>query len=228
MVVVGGSPLSPLTFSAPDHVYRLHGVTVPSVTQVLRATGYITFDGVPPHRLEAARARGERVHRALQFLLEGDLDDASIDDEVRGYLTSAERYLRLYIRRVVAVERRVFSLRHGYAGTVDLVAVHTDGSLSIDDFKTGQPDDVAADLQTAGYLGAVLEMREQDPEVSVLLAGYSPPIMRRSIRLFGDGRIARESPYVDTFDFARFLTALAVVQDQRRRPRPVVAWDDER
>ena len=94
--------LCPLTFDDATHAYRLNGIPVPSVTQVLRASGYVSFyqdltdqiadgtrspaDGVLAlvsrgRRLAEARDRGQRVHTALHLLLEGDLDDDSIDDE---------------------------------------------------------------------------------------------------------------------------------------------------
>jgi hypothetical protein len=56
-------------------------------------------------------------------------------------------------------EYRVFSRRHRFAGTLDCLGVwHGAGALL--DYKTGAPKDVAADLQTAAYLGALVEMRE--------------------------------------------------------------------
>jgi len=54
-------------------------------------------------------------------------------------------------------EVRVFSRRHHFAGTLDVLGLwHGAGALG--DYKTGDPNDVAADLQTAAYLGALLEM----------------------------------------------------------------------
>ena len=79
---------SPLVFSAADHVYRLNNIVVPSVTQVLRASGYVSFyrdltekiaegllspsDGVYAlvqrgQRLLAARFAQQRTQTAPQF-----------------------------------------------------------------------------------------------------------------------------------------------------------------
>lgn len=55
-------------------------------------------------------------------------------------------------------EVRVFSRRHRYAGTLDVLG-RWHGAGALLDYKTGSPDDVAADLQTAAYYGALLEMR---------------------------------------------------------------------
>ncbi len=241
--------LSPLTFDAVTHTYRLHGAPVPSVTQVLRASGYIAFyqdlleqiaegtlpavDGVHAlvarrARLDEARDRGQRVHAALHYLLENDLDDASIDDGIRGYLESGRQYLAAHVLEVCRAEMRVVSERHGYAGTLDLLAVHRDDRLFVGDFKSGEPDIVAADLQLAAYVGALLEMGATDPALGAALRAHGPLIRRRSIRLFKDGRIARESLYSDPRDYPTFLGALALVHDQGRRPSPITGWDDER
>ena len=55
-------------------------------------------------------------------------------------------------------EIRVFSRRHRFAGTLDVLGVWR-GAGALADYKTGDPRDVAADLQTAAYLGALLEMQ---------------------------------------------------------------------
>jgi hypothetical protein len=240
---------SPLQFESERHVYTLDGIAVPSVTQVLRAQGYVDFyrdltdkiaegqlsasDGCYAliqrgKRLEEARARGQRVHNALHYLLEDDLDNDSLDDETRRYLASGQAYLEQFVPTVYRAEMRVWSLRHGCAGTLDLLAVHADGNLFIGDFKTGSPDDVAADLQTSAYLGFALEMASADAELLAELRAHGPVIHRRSIRLWKDGRIAKETLYTDHRDYTKFLNALSVVHDQARRPRPVLEWDDER
>lgn len=216
---------APLEFDAVAHRYHLYGTPVPSVTQVLRQAGYVSLDGVPEAVLERARHRGQRVHQALHFLFENDLDEESIDDEVRGYLESARGYIRRNIIEVHRVEVRLWSERHFCAGTCDLIARHTDGVVSVDDFKTGNPDDVAADLQTAAYLGFLLEMSGRDDELRPLVKGL---VRRRSIRLYRDGRPGTDQIYGSAHDYSRFLSALSVVHDIGKRPAPAFAWDDER
>lgn len=241
--------LSPLQFDAAEHVYRLHGAVVPSVTQVLRASGYVDFyrdvaqkiaegelsasDGVYAlrqrgQRLIEARDRGQRVHNALHFLLEDDLDDDSIDEETRGYLESGRKYLDTYVRQIYRAEFRVWSERYGCAGTLDILALHADGHLFIGDWKSGNPEDVATWLQTAAYLGFTLEMSGSDPDLAAELRRHGPVVKRRSMRLFRDGRMAKETVYTDPSDYSKFLGALALVHDQQRRPLPIQAWDDER
>jgi hypothetical protein len=57
-------------------------------------------------------------------------------------------------------EVRVFSRRHRYAGTLDVLGRWPAAPFGLlIDYKTGDPEDVAADLQTAAYERALLEMR---------------------------------------------------------------------
>jgi hypothetical protein len=64
-------------------------------------------------------------------------------------------------------ELRVFSRRHHYAGTLDVLGLWRNAGALID-YKTGDPRDVAADLQTAAYLGALLEMQANNDTAEML------------------------------------------------------------
>jgi hypothetical protein len=216
---------SPLAFDPATHSYTLGGLPVPSVTQVLKQTGYIRLDGIPEPVLERARDRGDRIHKALHYLFDDDLDEDTIDPAIAGYIRSAQAFLSSYIDLQLRAEMRVWSERHHFAGTLDLLALDCSGRLMIGDFKTGEPADVAADLQLAAYQGALLEMRAVDPDLRRLV---DRPVHRCSIRLFADGRFPVLTPYEEISDFSRFLNALHVVHHQRRRPEPSMAWDDER
>jgi hypothetical protein len=246
---------SPLTIDEAAHRYHVNGREFISVTTVLRASNHVRFFGDllddftderisllaflrlvedRRDRLLVARDRGKRVHQALHYLFEDDLDEASVDDEVRGYLTSARKYLDAHVQTVHAAELRVWSLQNHVAGTLDLFALYRDGHLSIADFKTGDPDDVSADLQTAGYEACLREMvrvplRNPDLEaLAQLLTRYPTLLRRRSVRLFRDGRPAKETLYRDPRDYSVFLAALANAKALKDRPAPAMAWDDER
>jgi hypothetical protein len=65
-------------------------------------------------------------------------------------------------------EIRVFSRRHRFAGTLDVLGIWRRAGALID-YKTGDPRDVAADLQTAAYLGALLEMQTRGDTSDMLV-----------------------------------------------------------
>ena len=71
-----------LQFDPATHVYTRGGIVLPSVTQVLSGVGIIDTNWFT----EAAAWRGSVVHRCCQLDDEGDLDEESIPEEVKGYL----------------------------------------------------------------------------------------------------------------------------------------------
>lgn len=63
-----------LVFDKLTHTYQLDGVRLPSVTQILQASGLIDFSKIPSRILLEARDRGSAVHEALHYYNENDLD----------------------------------------------------------------------------------------------------------------------------------------------------------
>lgn len=198
-----------LTFSAPDHRYALDGVTIPSVTEILKLAGFIDFSHIPAGILAAAQDRGHLVHEALHYLNDGDLHLDSVPDDLRGYVQAGIDFRRLSGFTVYSCELRVCSPTWRVAGTLDLLGRWDDDVLTIADYKTGNPSDVAADLQLAAYAEL---LREMSPE----LAGEL--IRRVSVRLTKDGAFHVE-PYDDdsSTDWSIFLAALTTVTEVRRR-----------
>jgi hypothetical protein len=83
------------TFDAEQHLYLVQGRPVPSVTQVLQATGLgADYSMVPPEVLERKRVIDQFVHEATQYLDEGSLDLASVDPELQPYICAYQRFLR--------------------------------------------------------------------------------------------------------------------------------------
>lgn len=224
-----------LTFNEERHEYHLDGRLVPSVTQVLRGAGlislvdfadeerklmvelgYSTASLVPSDILQHALARGTRVHKACHYLSEGLLDWDTVDDKDRGYVSAAAQFLadsrfELLLDpdgRPIGRELRLYSHRYVYAGTTDLVG-RWNGQLAIVDWKTGNPEDVCADLQLAAYENALREM----PELAALLClKAGDPILRCSVRLSKTGQYT-PTPYntpKNTRDFSYFACALSL------------------
>jgi len=202
-----------LTFEPEAHRYELDGAEVLSVTTILQRAGLISFDGVPERILLAARERGTRVHKAAQFLTEGTLDWATVDETERPYVEAAARFLSDAGFHVLGQERRVYHPTHRYAGTVDLFGTWS-GSFAIADYKTtaGKPSDVCADLQLAAYAEAL----RADPPVEWFDIVSSSPIARLGVALRKDGTY-RVERYDDPRDFSHFLACLTVVRLQQQR-----------
>lgn len=205
-------------FDPEKHLYSINGIVVPSVTQVLEEERFVDFSGIPSDTLEQAKARGTYVHQVLHAYLEEDFDVADTDPRFRGYVDSAIAFLesadmkplRSDAGTPLAVEYRFYDRIRGFAGTIDYVAWDPDGVLSLNDWKTGEPTDVAAALQTAAY--------EYGLRIT-LFPDHKFPIRRRAIKLYRDGSPGRVEPYDDVRDLGMFFTALSCVHFRRNRMR---------
>lgn len=214
---IGAEPALNL-FDADRHIYTSNGRWFPSVTQVLSEERFINFAGIPESTLAEARARGTYVHQVLHLYLEDDFDIDDCDPRFRGYLDSAIAYLaeakikplRDSDGKPMAVEYRFWHQPRMFAGTVDYVGWDPDGVLALTDFKSGNPTDVAADLQTAAY-----ECGIRDCLLPTLTEPYTGPIRRRAVRLFRDGAPGKPEPYNDPHDLAIFFAALTCVHYRR-------------
>jgi hypothetical protein len=222
--VAGGA----LTFDALPHVYTLDGTPVRSVTTILRKVGLINFDGIPPSILEAAQQRGTKVHQAIHYFNEHDLDVAGFCADFPAYAGYLQSWIRLMDSgRFVThfCEHRVASRRPRFAGTFDWLGT-VDGHAAILDFATGDPRDAAKHLQTAAYVMAAREWAEELGEDRLLaFIAAHPFIERYSVRLTKAGTLPTPHPYRDPHDYTAFrliAQAIAVVDEAKPKSQP---WD---
>lgn len=129
--------MADLQFDAETHTYTLGGVKLPSVTTVLFDVGLYDFDFISAETLRIAAERGTIVHTYCEWYEQGILDESSIDPELYGYF---ESYLRmkeagLLPEKPSAIERRLFSAKYKYAGTLD--QMYEDDWIN--DIKSGLP-----------------------------------------------------------------------------------------
>lgn len=201
-----------LTFDAATHAYTLDEVRVPSVTGILKASGLVDFSRIPPSIREDALERGRAVHAAIHFYNEQDLDVAQFSADFPVYAP----YLRAWIafceqRHFVAVlnEHRIVSRRLRVAGTLDCLGL-LDGVAVLLDFKTGRPDDVAANLQTAAYQALALEWAAEDEALAAFFTLH-PVVKRYAVQLKKDETF-RVEPYTAPTDFRQFRTLVEAQQ----------------
>lgn len=108
------------TFHEDSHTYWEAGERLPSVTEIIDA-GEIgeDFTVIPQGVLERKREIGKAVHLASRFFDEDDLDDATIDPAIVGYIAGYRRFRAESGFQPVGWEQPLANLRHGYAGTPD-------------------------------------------------------------------------------------------------------------
>lgn len=72
-----------LTFDDRRHIYRLKGIELPSVTQVMKPLSDETYRSVEPRVLNRAADKGTAVHNAIENYISFGIED--IDPEFSGY-----------------------------------------------------------------------------------------------------------------------------------------------
>lgn len=194
-----------LVFDAARHVYTLYGVPIPSVTQILKATGVSTdFEGLKAtsqrrrQQIDARRDLGTVVHAACHAYDDDDLAWESLTADVQPFVEAWAEFRRSSGLMPKLRERILYHGQRRYCGTTDgiFVADHT-GPVMVD-IKIGDPEDAGARFQLAGYCDAFLyEHRDH------------PPLARWSVQLCPE----RAVPYlIDPYhDYSDFTTWHAIV-----------------
>ena len=184
------------------HVYRVGGSEFVSVTQAIRETGLM---GDTSFYTEQARDRGTAVHAMVEYYDQGDLDEATLDPALAGYLDAYRRFLVDYepAWQLIEAQRADTTLR--YAGTVDRA-----GRLKgvkhpvVLDVKSGSPEAWHA-IQLSAYKH--LEAAELGAALIARYALYlSPDGSYRLVPL----------PLADGPDWQMFCASLAIAQWKRR------------
>lgn len=186
-----------IEFDAATHVYRVNGVVVPSVTQILA----VLSDGAKQFYTKESRDRGRAVHAAIDLLHDGDLDESSIDARVLPYLEAYRCFLLDSGYLSVGRECVAHSDIHGYCGTLDALGSFVSGYALLD-IKTGSiPATVGA--QTAAYWTAWNESRGVP-----MIDRYCLNLTKTGYKLV---KLKRED---FNRDFAVFLNALKLWKEQ--------------
>lgn len=177
-----------------QHIYRMAGAELLSVTQAIREAGLLSVEWSSPE----AMLRGSHVHQACEFYDQGDLEEAALDPALRPYLDAYKWFLHDAQPTWSHVEAQRASLTHRYAGTVDragtLVTLKHPVVL---DIKSGGPEPWHA-IQLAAYR-------------RLLSDDLGPLIQRLALYLRPDGTYRLDTlPLADQKDFDVFLAALAV------------------
>jgi len=142
------------TFDEIGHLYRdAEGIVVPSVTQALKASGLINFDGINPQVLERKRQLGVLVHKAAELYDRGEsLEEFEIPELVTEYL---EGYINFRFdcgfvstlieeRQLGEIHGMVFGMQPDRAGLIN-------DALHVLELKCGSATHPAWGVQLAAY-----------------------------------------------------------------------------
>jgi hypothetical protein len=166
-----------LIFNARTHTYTLNGQRVPGVTSILSRTinkpGLLEWYGkkglhVARAESKAAADFGTRVHELVERINKGEGvygpdGELAAEPDIRPFGEAYRAWFEGNVESVLAVEARVYSPVHFFAGTVDMALVLKDGRAVLADLKTSRlgnyPPKAHAEwrLQTVAYQVALLE-----------------------------------------------------------------------
>ena len=136
---------------ATHQYFHASGKELFSVTTAFEKVGITDFSKVPFAILEPARIKGDMVHEMAAYYGLGLLDESSVDHSLGGYLDAIKKYYTENVKRIIAVEQPVYSLKLGLAGTPDIVYENHAGEICLDDFKTPIKLHISCKWQTAAY-----------------------------------------------------------------------------
>lgn len=176
------------TFNDETHEYKIDGVVVPSVTQVLNSV-FPRF-AVDPYYLQ----RGSVIHACCAMLLRGE--DFEFDPQVTGWILAAKKFISEVKPEVLAVEKQFYSERHGFAGTIDARIMIGDQPMLLDWKSSTSGNDL---MQLAGY--SILTLDKRGVIVELCADGT-----------YTMGKIVSLKQYQ-----AGFLSALSVFKMQKQR-----------
>lgn len=128
-----------LKFNPENHEYRLDGVVIPSVTQILKSAGLSSFDGVPQELLERNARFGTAVHKAVELTCQGNLDNSTVDPVLVPYLEAWELFAECYGFKSEKQEVVGYHPTYRYGYTIDAIGTLPDGKKALVDIKTGTP-----------------------------------------------------------------------------------------
>lgn len=185
----------PLRFDPTAHAYHLDGQRLPSITQVIGATGLHPLDGIPADRLAEAAARGTAAHLACALHDRGTLDVPALHPSIEPYWWAWQSFLAdtAFAPDPAWIERPLAHPAYRFAGTPDRVGRYR-GDPTVVELKCTYDLAPATALQTAAQ--------------ALLCEANGHRIIRRfAVKLQPDGRYQFRE-YRDPSDGRVFLAAL--------------------
>lgn len=188
-----------LSFDRERHLYTWSGTPVPSVTQILGASGLCDYSFVDEEIRNASMDRGSAVHWMLQLEDQGLLA-TRVHDDLKGYRKAWRECKKNLKPRILRIEEGFCSTLK-FCGTPDRV-VEMGTFYGVLDFKTGPILDWVG-VQLAAY--AVGSWTSTSGRIPMI-----PELTRRiAVQLCPDGRYKIKEFPMQEFarDWARFLKA---------------------
>lgn len=185
-------------FDEEKHRYTTQGgVVLPSVTRILHPVTLSFYEGVDPETLRLKAELGHAVHSCIEYLIDDDLDESSIDLSWQPYIDAWKYWRSVYQPKFLHTELRLGC--ELFCGTVDCIC-EINSEIFVIDWKTTDKLLKTVGPQTAAY---ELLARDFDKRKSML--------NRAALQLKPNGQFVFER-FTDINDYAIFEHLLIVNQ----------------
>jgi hypothetical protein len=190
-----------IKFNEERHEYSKNGIIVPGVTSVLDDIGLYNYDFVDKETMDLAKQFGKAVHKTTELSDLHKLHHA-LDTNLKPCLNQWERFKKDFKVTIIEVERRVFSKRYFYCGTLDRILVMkvlSDEEVLLD-IKTGCKMKSHA-IQNSAYKKAIEEEGRK--------------LGKTTYTLYLSDDNYKLEPHSNKNDINTFLSALAIYNFKR-------------
>lgn len=120
-----------LIFDETIHAYFAAGRQLVSVSEFIAPLNAIIYRDANPLAMASRASLGHAVHTASVAIDRGEPPGIT-----NGYTDAYTAYLEDHTPDYLAIEHPVLDLEAGYAGTIDRIIRHSDGTIEIMDLKT--------------------------------------------------------------------------------------------
>lgn len=190
-----------LILDEPTHTYWEGKQKYDSVTEIIKFLGLSrNYDGISSFYAE----RGKAVHKAVEFLDKGTLDDGSVSDVLRPYVSGYKNFLKESGYKPKAWETMLGHPILRFAGTIDKVGYLND-RLGILDIKTSKSLDACVEDQLCAYK---LLWDEHHPDM--------PALWRYALQLKDDGTYSLQTKYGNA-PIEDWLSIMTVYRKKQKR-----------
>lgn len=187
--------MATLELDHQTHKYTIGGRRVGGVNEILQALGIINARWFTPE----SRERGSAVHLACEYLLQGRLDWATVDESIKGYVDAAAKFVTdagiVIGHPDNRIECPVYHPQLHYAGMPDFSG-KAFGDECVIDHKTGLVGQ--AGLATAAY---EMALRAED--------GSRMPRRRFAVQYKNNGKY-KLTPLTDSRDYVLWQSCVMV------------------
>lgn len=143
------------TYNEDTRIHTLGGSVIPSVSNIVEPLGF-DYSKVTAGKLERKKDLGVTFHECIRLYLNHDLDEDSIDDDLKLPMKQFEEFWTenefkgLPSPVIIAIEKPFCNEKLKYCGKPDMVTED-----AIYDWKLRRFDPIADPLRMAGYAGLV-------------------------------------------------------------------------